>query len=205
LDSKLIENIVDHTSDYFRIEKNNIEPQKGKVLIAEPFLEGRYFKRSLILLTECNKDGAFGFVLNKPINISIDAALVHISHFEGDVFLGGPVDTNRIFFLHTLPDLIPNSIHVYDELYWGGDFEVVKHLIEQKRVQSNQLRFFAGYSGWGAGQLKDEINENSWLVTELEVQDIMDCQNEKLWEKSLRKMGGRYKMWSNFPENPGMN
>lgn len=205
MDSQLIGNTVDHTSDFFRIEKNNIEPQKGKILIAEPFLEGRYFKRSLVLLTECKEDGAVGFVLNKPMNISIDEMLVNISHFEGNVFLGGPVDTNRIYFLHTIPNLIPNSIHVYKELYWGGDFEIVKNLIQQKAILPDQLRFFAGYSGWNAGQLKAEINENSWLVSELDVKDIMNCQNEKLWEKSLRKMGGRYKMWSNFPENPGMN
>ncbi|WP_372751189.1 YqgE/AlgH family protein [Labilibaculum sp.] len=202
---KTIGNTVDSTSDFFRIEKNNIEPEKGKVLIAEPFLEGRYFKRSLVLLTECNKHGAVGLVLNKPINLSVDEALISVANFKGSVYVGGPVDPNHIYFLHTIPDLLPNSIHIFNGLYWGGDFEVLKNLIGQKRILPDQIRFFAGYAGWGAGQLNDEINENSWLVSQLEVDEIMNCDNEKLWEKSLRKMGGRYKMWSNFPENPGMN
>jgi putative transcriptional regulator len=197
--------MVDETSHLFGFGKNNMSPKKGKVLIAEPFLEGRYFKRSLVLLTECNENGAVGFVLNKPIKLTIDEVLINIAHFEGEVFIGGPVDTNRIYFLHTIPDLVPHSIHVFDNLYWGGDFGILKDLIEQKEVQPSQVRFFAGYSGWSIGQLELEINENSWLVSQLEVPEIMNCQNEKLWEQSLRRMGGRYKMWSNFPENPGMN
>ena len=197
--------MVDGTDDLFRMDNNNIIPGKGKVLIAEPFLEGRYFKRSLVLLAEYNEDGAVGFVLNKPINLSVDEVLINIAHFDGDVFIGGPVDTDRIYYIHTIPELIPQSIHIYDNLYWGGDFTVLKELIEQKMVLPDQVRFFAGYSGWTPGQLDDEIKEDSWLVSQLDVKDVMNSYNEKLWEKSLRKMGGRYKMWSNFPENPGMN
>lgn len=196
---------MDETADIFGMGKNTIHPEKGKVLIAEPFLEGRYFRRSLVLLVECDETATVGFVLNKPINLTIDEVLINIAHFDGDVFVGGPVDTNKIYFLHTIPDLIPQSIHIFDNLYWGGDFEVLKRLIEQKIVKSEQLRFFAGYSGWSIGQLDEEIKENSWLVSQLDVPDIMNCDNEKLWEKSLRRMGGRYKMWSNFPENPSMN
>ena len=196
---------MDGTNDFFRMENNNITPSKGKVLIAEPFLEGRYFKRSLVLLAEYSEDGAVGFVLNKPINLTVDEVLINIAHFDGDVFIGGPVDSDRIYYIHTIPKLIPQSIHIHDNLYWGGDFGILKELIEQKRVLPNQVRFFAGYSGWTAGQLDEEISENSWLVSQLDVKDVMKCNNEKLWEQSLRKMGGRYKMWSNFPENPGLN
>ena len=196
---------MDGTDDLFRMDNNNISPTKGKVLIAEPFLEGRYFKRSLVLLAEYNEDGAVGFVLNKPINLTVDEVLINIAHFDGDVFIGGPVKSDRVYYLHTIPELIPQSIHIYDNLYWGGDFGVLKELIEQKLVLPDQVRFFAGYSGWTAGQLDDEIKEDSWLVSQLDVKDVMNSNNEKLWEQSLRKMGGRYKMWSNFPENPGLN
>lgn len=196
---------VDETSDLFGIENNDINPEKGKVLIAEPFLEGRYFKRSIILLAECNEDGVVGFVLNKPINISLDEVLINIAQFDGDVYMGGPVDTNRIYYIHTIPELIPNSIHIYEQLYWGGDFNVLKDLIEQKKVLPHQVRFFAGYSGWSAGQLEEEIKENSWLVSKIDVKSIMSLNLSDLWEKSLRKLGGKYRLWSNFPENPSMN
>ena len=196
---------MDGTSDLFRMENNNISPGKGKVLIAEPFLEGRYFKRSIVLLAEYNDDGAVGFVLNKPINLSVDEVLINITHFDGDVFVGGPVDTNRIYYIHTLPELIPQSIHIVDNLYWGGDFGVLKDLIEKKLVLPHQVRFFAGYSGWSAGQLDEEINERSWLVSQLDVKEIMNLDNENLWGQALRQLGGKYRMWSNFPENPSMN
>ncbi len=198
-------NGVDETSDLFRIENNNINPEKGKVLIAEPFLEGRYFKRSIILLAEFNENGAVGFVLNKPINLSVDEVLINIADFDGDVYMGGPVDTNRIYYIHTIPELIPNSIHISEQLYWGGDFNVLKDLIEQKKVLPHQLRFFAGYSGWSAGQLEEEIKENSWLVSKIDVKSIMSLNLSNLWEKCLRKLGGKYRLWSNFPENPSMN
>ncbi|MDE5418032.1 YqgE/AlgH family protein [Labilibaculum sp. DW002] len=196
---------MDGTDDLFRMENNNIIPGKGKVLIAEPFLEGRYFSRSVVLLTEFSDEGAVGFVLNKPVNLNVNEVLINIAHFDGDVFIGGPVDTNRVYYIHTIPELIPQSIHIYDNLYWGGDFAILKELISLKKIEVHQVRFFAGYSGWSAGQLEDEIKENSWLVSQLDVKDVMNCNNEKLWERSLRKMGGRYKMWSNFPENPGLN
>lgn len=100
---------------------------------------------------------------------------------------------------------MPNSIHIFENLYWGGDFAVLKDLIEQKKVLPDQLRFFAGYSGWSAGQLNDEIKENSWLVSQIDVKSIMSLSTDNLWEQSLRSLGGRYRMWSNFPENPSMN
>lgn len=196
---------MDESSDLFRIEHENFKPEKGKVLIAEPFLEGKYFKRSIVLLAEYNEDGAVGFVLNKPINLSVDEVLVNISHFDGDVFIGGPVDTNRIYYIHTIPDLVPNSIPIVDNLYWGGDFAVLKDLMVRDSILPHQIRFFVGYSGWSAGQLQDEIHGNSWLVSTLNVNEIMSPDIEKLWEKSLRQMGGKYRMWANFPENPSMN
>ncbi|RUT73242.1 YqgE/AlgH family protein [Ancylomarina longa] len=196
---------MDKSSNLFRIEHENFKPEKGKVLIAEPFLEGKYFKRSIVLLAEYNEDGAVGFVLNKPINLTVDEVLVNISHFDGDVFIGGPVDTNRIYYIHTIPELIPNSIPIIDNLYWGGDFSVLKELIERGNVLAHQIRFFVGYSGWSAGQLQQEILGNSWLVSQLKVEEIMSPYIENLWEKSLRQMGGKYMMWANFPENPSLN
>jgi putative transcriptional regulator len=196
---------VEGTSDLFKMDNNNIEPAKGKVLIAEPFLEGRYFKRSIVLLVEYNEEGAVGFVLNKPINLSVDEVLINIAHFDGDVYVGGPVDTNRIYYIHTIPDLVPNSIHIFDNLYWGGDFDVLKDLIEKKMILPNQVRFFAGYSGWSSGQLREEIEEHSWLVSELSLTEIMKYDNEDLWQQALRELGGKYRMWSNFPENPSLN
>lgn len=196
---------MDKNSDFFRIEHNNVDPEKGRILIAEPFLQGRYFKRSIVLLAEYSDEGAVGFVLNKPIHLTLSEVLVDFPTFEAEVYIGGPVDTNRIYFVHTLSHLIPQSLHIKDNLYWGGDFEVLRELIENKMIHTSQIRFFAGYSGWEAGQLDNEIKENSWMVSEMNIPQIMDLEEIDVWEKSLRELGGKYRMWSNFPENPSLN
>ncbi|MFA8433695.1 MAG: YqgE/AlgH family protein [Marinifilaceae bacterium] len=196
---------MDKNSDFFRIEHNNVEPEKGRILIAEPFLQGRYFKRSIVLLAEYSDEGAVGFVLNKPIHLTLSEVLVDFPVFEAEVYVGGPVDTNRIYFIHTLSHLIPQSLHIKDNLYWGGDFEALRKLIEQKRIHTSQIRFFAGYSGWDAGQLSHELKENSWMVSSLDIPTIMNVEKPNVWEESLRQLGGKYRIWSNYPENPSLN
>jgi len=197
--------IVDGAYDIFRFESNDIKPEKGRVLISEPFLEGRYFNRSVILLTEFNEKGAVGFILNKSINTGVNEVLTDLAVFESEVFIGGPVQNSRIYYMHTVPNLIPNSFQIIDGLYWGGDFEVLKDLIKSKRLSPDQVRFFLGYSGWGAGQLGDEIKENSWLVSSLNVDELMSTDTSNLWRKALGYLGGNYKVWANFPNDESHN
>ncbi|MCZ4694133.1 YqgE/AlgH family protein [Ancylomarina euxinus] len=195
---------MDELHDIFRFESNDIKPEKGRILIAEPFLEGRYFKRSVVLLTEFSNNGALGFVLNKPIHLNINELLTDLDVFESEVFVGGPVQNNQIYYLHTVPHLIPNSFQVLDNLYWGGDFAILKELIVSKRLKVHQIRFFAGYSGWSAGQLEEEIKENSWLVSSLKAEEIMS-ENSDIWQDALNQLGGNYKLWANFPKDQNMN
>lgn len=196
---------MDESYDIFRFESNDIKPEKGRVLIAEPFLEGRYFKRSVVLLTEFSDKGAVGFVLNKPIHLNINELIKDLAVFESEVFVGGPVQNNQIYYLHTVPELIPNSFQVFDNLYWGGDFEILKELLSLRKIEVNQIRFFAGYSGWSAGQLEEEIKENSWLVSSLDTKELMALDNSDIWQKALNQLGGNYKLWSNFPKDQNMN
>lgn len=196
---------MDESYDIFRFEANDMKPEKGRVLIAEPFLEGRYFNRSVVLLTEFSDEGAVGFVLNKSVHLNINEVLTDIEAFKSEVFVGGPVQNNQIYYLHTVPELIPNSFHIFDKLYWGGDFEILKELIKSERLGIDQIRFFAGYSGWSAGQLEDEIKENSWLVSFVEINELMSVDNNDIWKKALSRLGGNYKLWANFPKDQSMN
>ena len=86
------------------------EPQKGKILLSEPFLLDNYFKRSIVLITEHNDDGTIGFVLNKPVNVRINEVIENFPVMEAEVALGGPVSTNTLHYIHTLGDIIPNSV-----------------------------------------------------------------------------------------------
>jgi putative transcriptional regulator len=192
-------------TNIFRIETNHVAPRQGHILIAEPFLAGTYFNRSIILLATYGEQGAVGFILNKKVDYPVEDLFVNFPDFDSEIHIGGPVGTDSIYFIHTLGDTIPGSIHIKDNLYWGGDFEVLKTKIKLGLVNSQQVRFFLGYSGWDAGQLEEEINENSWLVADVSQEDMMTIDENVMWAKSVRDMGGKYSMWENFPENPSLN
>ena len=191
--------------DFFSIENNKVARQ-GMVLISEPFLNDTYFKRSVVLLTEHSEEGSVGFVLNKPIDLSVNDVLNDFPELDAEISIGGPVNTNTIHYIHTLGEKIPNSVKVLDNLYWGGDFDGLRDLITQGLILSNQVRFFLGYSGWSPKQLDNELAENAWLVSEMNAEQIMKGPDNDLWRKILEKSGNKkYRTWVNFPENPGMN
>ncbi len=191
--------------DIFRIRTNNVSPKKGRILIAEPFLPGNYFNRSVILLVACSKKGSVGFILNKKVDLAIHDVLPDFPEFAGDVYLGGPVATDSIYFIHKLGRKLPGSIHVMGNLYWGGDFELLKQQIASGLIHPSEIRFFVGYSGWDSGQLEREIKEDSWLVTDVEEESVMRDLEQESWLDFVKKAGNRYSVWENFPENPALN
>lgn len=184
---------------------NQLEPQKGRVLISEPFLMDNYFKRSIVLITEHNTEGTVGFVLNKPVDIPVNEIIENFPVTNVELLLGGPVNTNTLHYIHTLGDIIPNSNRVLGNVFWGGDFEVVERLIKSGNLAPGQIKFFLGYSGWSPDQLEGELEESAWLVAELPPEEIMSPMNRNYWKRHLRKLGKKYEMWSNFPEDPEMN
>jgi putative transcriptional regulator len=190
--------------DFFQTG-NTLTPQKGRILISEPFLMDNYFKRSIVLITEHNEEGTVGFVLNKPINMKVNEVMTDFPEVNSIVSLGGPVQTNTLHYIHTLGDIIPGSIKVIDHIYWGGEFAVIKRLLESKTLNSENIRFFLGYSGWQANQLDDELNDNAWVVADIGSEEIMTPMSKFFWNKTLTRLGKKFQMWSNFPENPQMN
>lgn len=195
---------MDNYLDIFRIKTNNVAPKKGKVLIAEPFLAGSYFNRSIILLAEHSEEGSVGFILNKPIDFPIKDFNNELPNFKGELYMGGPVSTESIYYIHSLGDKIPNSLKIMDDLYWGGDYDCLKDLIEAGTISENDVRFFLGYSGWDNKQLSEELNEDSWLVADITSQTVMNSK-PGLWKDMVKKQGGIYSLWENFPKNPSMN
>lgn len=191
--------------DIFKIRTNNIPPKKGRVLIAEPFLYGDYFSRSVVIMVAYSKKGTVGFILNKKIDFSIQKVFPEFPDFEANVYLGGPVSPDSLFFIHKYGHLLPGSIHVLGNIFWGGDFDILKTLIADKQIKPDDIHFYLGYSGWDAGQLEDELKENSWLVADIEEDIIMKDANQFAWNEFVRKAGNRYSIWENFPENPNFN
>lgn len=194
---------MDFNLDLFKVDRKNRTPQKGKILISEPFLNDSSFGRSVVLLTDHQSEGSVGFILNRNTDLKISE---FIEDLPGNfiVSYGGPVETNTLHFLHNLGNKIRNSVKINDHLFWGGDFEQLKELIFQKKANPLNIRFFVGYSGWAADQLVNEIKNNYWVVTDFTGKDYLKI-DETLWEKCLNDLGGKYKSWVNVPIHPDMN
>jgi len=190
--------------NFFSIEYNGLVPKQGRILISEPFSEDHFFSRSIVLITEHDENGTLGFILNKPIEMQLDELLADLPYSDLSVSLGGPVNTDRIYFLHTLGEKIPNSIKILENIYWGGDFVTIKSLLKASVINPSQIRFFLGYSGWQPNQLISELKNNYWLVSDIDTNLIMNSPDE-LWEKTLSNMDDKYKTWAFFPENPTYN
>lgn len=183
-----------------------IQPKKGHLLIAEPSIIGdTSFNRSVILLADHTDEGSVGFILNKPLKYSLKD-LVPGTKAAYKVYNGGPVEQDNLYFIHQVPDLIPESIEISLGIYWGGDFEIALDLINKGEINASDIRFFLGYSGWEPSQLESELETNSWIVTEnIYKKSIIEKKDSSFWKEKMLELGGDYSIWSNAPENPSYN
>lgn len=183
-----------------------LKPAKGLLLVAEPSITGDVsFNRSVVLLAEHSESGSIGFILNKVLDFNLKDLIPELeSSFK--VYNGGPVEQDNLYFIHKVPELIPESIEIANGIFWGGNFEAVRELILQRRITEKQIRFFLGYSGWDAQQLKDELDTNSWIINSHEdAKDIIERPYCSFWKDKMVELGGDYMLWSNAPENPSFN
>ena len=191
--------------DFFKIQHNNIKPTRGRVLVAEPFLQDSYFKRSVVLLTEHNDEGSLGFVLNNPIDFEISEILKDFPAVGSLVSIGGPVRTDTVHYIHVAGDKIRESVPVFGSIFWGGDIEIIREGLLQGWLKQHEIRFFVGFSSWHSNQLLREIGENSWLVTRISEEEVMTGSGLEMWEQVLSAEESRYQMWARYPEDPMLN
>ncbi|MBE9583728.1 YqgE/AlgH family protein [Mucilaginibacter sp. JRF] len=185
---------------------NTISAAAGRLLISEPFMMDPNFKRSVILLTEYSEEGAVGFVLNHQTDMLLGDILPEVSYSDLPVYEGGPVAKNTLHFIHRCPQKISGGIEIWDNMFWGGDFEEVKQLINGYQLDESEIKFFAGYSGWTQGQLDDELKEDTWIVANRLNADLIFANSEQnLWREVVISLGSRYAHIANFPENPSLN
>ena len=185
--------------------KNKLEPKQGRFLISDPFSKDSFFSRAVVLLTSYSKEGSTGFILNKPIDAKISDLITEFDNFEANLSLGGPVSTDSIFFIHKLGNIIPDSHHIFDKFYWGGDIKVIRKKIKGFEIHPNQMRFFIGYSGWSSQQLEEELKNNYWIVVDKVPQNFMTNFNPNMWNKLLLSLGERFSVWANLPKSPNLN
>ena len=183
-----------------------ITPTKGALLIAEPSIIGdASFNRSVVLLAEHNDEGSVGFILNKPLKHRLKDFVPEVNS-NLRVYNGGPVEQDNLYFIHRVPELIPDSIEISNGIYWGGDFTTIIDMLNNNVLKKDQIQFFLGYSGWSEHQLDDELKVNSWVVIHNDQKsDIIGMDSKDIWKKQMMQLGGEYMIWSNAPENPNFN
>ena len=181
-------------------------PEKGKLLIAEPSIIGDIsFNRSVVLLADHTDEGSIGFILNKPFDFGIKDLLPEVKK-DFMVFNGGPVEQDNLYFIHNIPELIPNSVEISNGVFWGGDFYTIIGLINEGTITDKDIRFFLGYSGWHTKQLENELNSNSWVVVDnVYKSKIISKKGAAFWKEKMLELGDKYSIWSNAPENPSYN
>jgi len=185
---------------------SQLTPSAGKLLISEPFMNDPNFKRSVVLLTEHGAQGTVGFVINQPGNLILNDLVPEFEGADFPVYCGGPVAMDTIHFIHRCYDKIGDGEEIAKGIYWGGNFEALKILISQGRIAENEIKFFIGYSGWGAEQLTEELRENTWIVSDQYHPDtIFSNSEEQMWRDVIINLGPKYAHISNFPQNPNLN
>ncbi len=184
----------------------SLQPNKGRLLVAEPSIIGDLsFNRSVVLLADHNQEGSIGFILNKKLDFTLSDLIPDVKK-DFQIYNGGPVEQDNLYFIHKVPNLIPDSIEIKNGIFWGGNFEAVKSLIDNDLILEDDIKFFLGYSGWDPEQLNSELQSNAWIVIEDEDQKtILQQNNADFWKNKMKELGGEYLIWSNAPENPSYN
>lgn len=185
---------------------SKIEPSTGKLLISEPFLSDPNFKRSVVLVAEHEAQGTLGFILNQPSSLLLKDLIPDLWEANYPVFIGGPVEVDTVHFIHRCYDKLNSGEEIANGIYWGGNFETLKILVNNNSISQNEVKFFLGYSGWAEEQLAGEIKENTWIVSDKYHPDVVFSSNEEeLWREVIINLGPKYAHISNFPSDPSLN
>ncbi len=181
---------------------NSVDVTKGKVLLAEPFMVDTNFKRTAVLLCDhSKKDGTVGFILNRQYKAKVGDLVPELEDFDSPLYLGGPVQRDTLHYIHNVGDLLEESQEVGEGVYWGGNFEKLIFLINNKVIKTENIRFFLGYSGWSAEQLKEEFELGSWVTADLDHNYVFGNRKiGKLWAQIMENKGDTFSVIAQLPD-----
>ncbi len=185
---------------------NNIKPKTGRLLVSEPFMADPNFKRSVVLLTDHSEEGTVGYILNQVGNLLLKDVIQDLWEADHHIYFGGPVAADTLHFIHRCYDKLQSGEDIGNGMYWGGNFETLKILINNNAISEDEVKFFMGYSGWDGGQLLKELAQNAWMVSEVPYVDlIFNNDDEQLWRDVIVNLGPKYAHVSKFPIDPNLN
>ena len=193
------------------VPPSDAEPKAGQFLLSEPFLLDPWFGRKVLFLCNHDDEGSMGFVLDNGMQRNLTSLLPDAESWsvEQEVHRGGPIHADSLFYLHRFGDRVEESIPVLPGLWMGGDFDALKEILNAEPAGPADVRFFAGYSGWAPGQLKDEMEGSSWYVHDLPAPEkmnvVMDSSSKGLWAKLLSSKGPGFAKVTQLPQDPSLN
>lgn len=193
------------TIEIQKIEPDFIPPEAGNLLISEPYLNDYHFRRTVVLISDHNREGSVGFILNRLVDLTTNDVIPGILKHNFPLFFGGPVEPNTLHFIHTLGPILTGAQRINEDIYWGGDIEMIDDFIDKGIAKPTDFRFFSGYSGWASGQLEEEISQKSWWVGQAETELIFDDDLENMWRNIVKGMGDNFSYMADAPEDRTWN
>ncbi len=175
----------------------------GRLLLSNATLFDPNFRRTVVLIGHHDEDGAVGVVLNRPLGLPVDTAVPPLSDLVAigdELFEGGPVQPDAAVVIAEFSDPTRASLVAFGSIGFLPD-----EMDTEDRDAIVRARIFAGYSGWGPGQLEDELAEEAWLVTEATDEDVFTPEPERLWERVVRRLGPGYAILQTMPIDPSAN
>ena len=175
---------------------------QGKLLVSSPALHDPNFRKTVVLVAHHDEEGAMGLVLSRPSEVAAaDAvpALEGLPGATGPVFVGGPVQPEAFMVLAEFDDVAQAAAPIMDDLGF------MPAEVEPEDLSIRRMRLFAGYSGWGIGQLEAELEEASWIVVDALTDDAFADDPDELWRTVLHRKGGPFELMVDMPFDPGLN
>ena len=175
---------------------------QGKLLVSSPALHDPNFRKTVVLIAHHDDEGAMGLVLSRPSDVAaVDAvpALEGLPGATDPVFVGGPVQPDAFMVLAEFNDVEDAAAPIMEQL----GFMAAE--TEPEDLSIRRMRLFAGYSGWGTGQLEAELDESSWIVVDALTDDAFADDPDALWRAVLHRKGGPFELMVDMPFDPGLN
>jgi len=182
-----------------------VDSLAGQLLIAAPSLLDPNFHRTVVLVTAHDDNGAMGIVLNRPAEATVGEALPELTPLVDDdaapVHVGGPVEPSAVMALAEFEEPEEAAAIVFANV----GFVPAESDSSLAAATTRRVRVFAGYAGWGAGQLEAELDDEAWFTAKPVSDDVFTSASWELWSDVLRRMGGQYRLVATMPPDPSLN
>jgi putative transcriptional regulator len=179
-----------------------VQSLHGKLLVSSPALVDPNFRRTVVLIAHHDEDGAMGLVLTRPSEVRVVDAVPPLEGLVGEddvVAVGGPVQPEAFMVLAEFDDLADAAAPVI------GAVGFMPAEAEPADLAVARMRVFAGYAGWGAGQLEAELEEDSWIIVDARPDDAFATDPDELWRTAVQRKGGKYALIASMPFDPSLN